>query len=421
MISLRSASSGAWSEKREPDRLGLGRLGGRSRAPSRRCDTVVWRCEPTHVRGVRLVGRRTALQFIIGSPIPMKTMWCDAAVDAPEAAAPGRAISTRLKVAAEPHRRRWRRTSTSAGSPTASLGTTSAARRGSASSRPRPATVGGVEQGLDGAVARLGLLGDESVENETRSSSERAGRRDVRHVLVAGRAPRRSTPRPAGAERGLPRSSSVRCRRSRSITCEGRGDAPREVPRSRRDRLAPPRGGPRPRGPGRFSIGGVTVRDPARDVDERSGVAIDGKGDHRRRAPRGLGAEQARRRRVHREGHPRAPHGRRPRLAGSGAALSGRAPRRGHDGPHPAHERRRPRQPPHAPVLRGAQDLPREGASHRSREGALQRCAIGVDARGRHDRPGARPSPARRPARHYDPRGRASARSAACATRSATR
>ena len=41
------------------------------------------------------------------------------------------------------------------------------------------------------------------------------------------------------------------------------------------------------------------------------------------------------------------------------AAVPGRPPRRRHDRPDPADQRRRPRQPAHAPALRGAQDLPR--------------------------------------------------------------
>ena len=156
---------------------------------------------------------------------------------------------------------------------------------------------------------------------------------------------------------------------------------------------------------GRVSVGGITVRDPARDVDEASGVAVDGKPvagaePHEIWAlnkPQGVVSTA------------KDTHGRRTVLdllpEGPEPALPRRPPRRRHHRPHPAHERRRARQPAHAPVVRGPEDLPREGrAAARARGGAAP-AAQRHRARGRHDRARARPPPARRRARHHDPRG----------------
>ena len=90
-------------------------------------------------------------------------------------------------------------------------------------------------------------------------------------------------------------------------------------------------------------------------------MAVDGRAG-RARAARGLDRQQAGRGRS------------RPRASpGAGAAvielvdsrappLSGRPPRRRLDRADPAHQRRRARQPAHAPALRGAEDLPRAAA-----------------------------------------------------------
>ena len=55
------------------------------------------------------------------------------------------------------------------------------------------------------------------------------------------------------------------------------------------------------------------------------------------------------------------------------APVPGRAPRRRQHRPDPAHQRRRAREPPHPPALRGAEDLPR--AARRRPGRRARRCA----------------------------------------------
>ena len=128
---------------------------------------------------------------------------------------------------------------------------------------------------------------------------------------------------------------------------------------------------------GRVSVDGETVTDPARDVGERSAVALDGTPARRARAAGRLRAAQARRRGLNGARHARqADRGR----AGTGrraAPVSGWTARRRQQRPDPADQRRRARQPAHAPPLRGAEDLSR---ARRGRAGR-SRCARRAFAR----------------------------------------
>jgi len=73
MISVRSASSGACSEK--ASRIGAGSAASRSIPGTHpTVEIVVWRCE-TPTPGSRRQAASTASRFIIGSPMPMKTTW----------------------------------------------------------------------------------------------------------------------------------------------------------------------------------------------------------------------------------------------------------------------------------------------------------------------------------------------------------
>ena len=298
----------------------------------------------------------TASRFIIGSPMPMKTTW-STRLDAAEVQ---RLVEDlrRGEVAAELHRagRAERAGQRAAG--LRATGRASGGRRGSASARPRPGgrrAVGNSALTVPSRDVRPRSTSD-SVENGTRSAERRAQRRrEVRHLLVAGRAARGPLPDLAGAEARLRRGRpACVCRRSRSIArpmvgagCASRSTSPTPAsPRAARAEDIVHAG--------RVTVGGETVRDPARDVDERSDVAVDGKPVagaephviYALHKPAGVGLDG--------EGHARPPHRRRPRVAGAGAAVSRRAPRRRHDRPDPAHQRRRARQPAHAPALRGA-------------------------------------------------------------------
>ena len=154
-----------------------------------------------------------------------------------------------------------------------------------------------------------------------------------------------------------------------------------------------------------------------------SASSVDGAPRRRPRAARGLRAEQARRRRLDRARHARAPDRRRARADAGGRAStrSGRLDA-DTDRPDPADERRRARQPPHAPALRGAEDLPRA-----RRRRAARRARAAAAARGRRAR--GRPHGARRRSRRLGPRRAraddrargATARCGACARPSGTR
>ena len=100
----------------------------------------------------------------------------------------------------------------------------------------------------------------------------------------------------------------------------------------------------------------------------------------RARAARRLRPAQARRRRLDGARHARPPDRRRARAARGPAPVPGRAPGRRQHRPDPADQRRRARQPAHAPALRGAEDLPRARRRRAGRRAArCARCATGVE------------------------------------------
>ena len=152
-----------------------------------------------------------------------------------------------------------------------------------------------------------------------------------------------------------------------------------------------------------MTVGGEVVTDPARDVDESSGVALDGRPVapephevHALNKPAGVVSTA------------RDTHGR-PTVVAAGAfaapALPGRAPRRRHHWPDPAHQRRRARRPADPPALRGEEGLPGAGS-------AGPAVAAGAPGAARRGRAGGRAyraragSPARaRRAGADDPRG----------------
>ena len=164
------------------------------------------------------------------------------------------------------------------------------------------------------------------------------------------------------------------------LAAQGRGADRRRAGAGRRQ------GGPRP--------------GPRRRVGERGGGR---RAPGRARAARGLDAEQAGRRDLDRARAGPPPSGHRPGRV-EAPPLSGRPPRRRLDRSDPAHQRRRARQPAHAPALRGPAHLP---------------CAPAPAAdRGRHRPPARRGAARRRPdqarqgapglapgARADDPRG----------------
>ena len=154
---------------------------------------------------------------------------------------------------------------------------------------------------------------------------------------------------------------------------------------------------------GRVTVGGEVVTDPARDVDESSGVALDGRPVapephevHALNKPAGVVSTA---RDTH--GRPTVVRAR----AFAAPALSGGAPRRRHHRPDPAHQRRRPRRPAHPSALRGEEGLPGTGS-------AGPDVAAGAPGAARRGRAGGRPYGARagspagaRRAGADDPRG----------------
>ena len=140
---------------------------------------------------------------------------------------------------------------------------------------------------------------------------------------------------------------------------------------------------------GRVTVGGEVVTDPARDVDERSDVAVDGDAGDGRGGARGLRAQQARGRRLHGARPGRQPHGRLPGATTRGACIPSAAwtPTRSglilltNDGElanrltHPRYE------VPKTYRVRLA--------GRRWRDPALRRLRDGSGAGGRPDRPGA--------------------------------
>ena len=153
---------------------------------------------------------------------------------------------------------------------------------------------------------------------------------------------------------------------------------------------------------GRVRVGGEVVRDPARDVDYESGVEVDGRpvGPEPREVwilnkPAGVTStarEPGRRRAV-------------TELIDSDRRLyPGRAPRRRLDRADPGHQRRRARQPAHAPALPGAAHLPRAPAPPARRRRARPAAARGR-ARRRPHRPGAGAPGLAPGGRDHDPRG----------------
>ena len=286
------------------------------------------------------------------------------------------------------------------------------------------APVGGVEQRLDRAVARVRLV--------------RELERRERHALVeprraarpAGRSSRRSRAAPPAVQRhtwrarkaGSPASASVRSRSSRSMALLWwQRHAARQVPRPRRGRLAARRRAAdlRRARDGRRRGRHATRRATSTDRTPSPSTAAPVGGAEQARVV--YVAQQAGRRRLDRAATPTAARPSSTSSTRDRAALPGRAPRRRHHRPDPAHQRRRARPPAHAPELRGAEDLPRAW----SRNAAGARAGAARAARGRRAR--RRPHGARarcagsRPASSRSRSTRAaSARSGACARRSGT-
>ena len=128
---------------------------------------------------------------------------------------------------------------------------------------------------------------------------------------------------------------------------------------------------------GRVRVGGEVVRDPARDVEFESGVEVDGRqvGPEPREVwilnkPAGVTSTA-------REPGPPAGGHRADRL--EAPPVPGRPPRRGLDRADPGHERRRARQPAHAPPLRGAAHVSRPPAPGRRPTSTSGGCATGVE------------------------------------------
>ena len=259
------------------------------------------------------------------------------------------------------------------------------------------AAVGGVEERLDGAVARRAprRRARASRTARARPSSRAQRRREVGHRLVAGRAARGPAPHLPGAEGGLAELGQRRVEQRQVHAPMVAAGAARPASPRRRGRAGPRRVRTQMRlakylahagvasrraaeqlvFAGRVTVGGEVVRDPARDVGERR------RGRGRRqaggaRAPaRRLRAAQAGRLRQHGEGPAGPPDGRLARPQPR-AAVPRRPARRRHDRPDPAHQRRRARPPPDAPVVRGAARLPRAGAQPAgARAGAARGCA----------------------------------------------
>ena len=97
-----------------------------------------------------------------------------------------------------------------------------------------------------------------------------------------------------------------------------------------------------------------------------------------RAGARRLHPQQAARRRLDLARHPRPQDRRRPRPRRP-PPLPGRPARRGQHRPDPADRRRRARPPPHAPELRGAQDLPRGGPQPAGARAALRKLREGIE------------------------------------------
>ena len=195
-------------------------------------------------------------------------------------------------------------------------------------------------------------------------------------------------------------------------------DAPCQIPSHRRRGLPPGRRGDRARRAGHGQRRDRDRSGPGRGRRRRR-QRRRGRGGARGRA-RGLRGQQARGRGV--DGARSATAADR-RVAGAvlGALVSRRPAGHRHHRPHPPHQRRRARPPAHPSQLRGSADLPGGGLPpaglRAGRAGAAQRRA----ARGWPHRPGAGAPPGR-PER--DPRAHRStrvesARSSACARRSA--
>ena len=173
-------------------------------------------------------------------------------------------------------------------------------------------------------------------------------------------------------------------------------------PRRASPRAAPPR---RSSAPGRVTVDGATVADPARDVEPGDGS----RSTARRSAPAAdagrLRGQQAGRGRLDRQRPPAPPDG---RLAGRprAAPVPGRAPGHRHHRPDPAHQRRRARPPAHPSALRGAQDLSRAClAGRRSRDAALSALRAGVELEDGRTAPARVRRTGRRHDRDHDPRG----------------
>ena len=156
---------------------------------------------------------------------------------------------------------------------------------------------------------------------------------------------------------------------------------------------------------GRVTVDGAVITDPARDVDDSRAVKVDGK-RVRTAEPRAgrLRRQQAGGRGVHGEG-PAAAADRRLAGAEQRTAVPRRPARLRDDRADPADQRRRPRAPADAPVVRGPAHVPRP-----DRERADQRAGAAVPARGcrarrRSDRAGEGAASVLQPDRADHPRG----------------
>ena len=227
------------------------------------------------------------------------------------------------------------------------------------------------------------------LENGTALGEPRAQRgRQVRHLLVAGRAARRPAPHLAGAEGGLAGVGErlVEQRRGpRRLWWQRR--AARQVPRPCRRRLA-------------ARVRAARVRRPRHASAARSCATRRATSTAACRSPSTAGrcasrTASAPSTRVHKPrgvvSTARDPQGR-PTIVSlvpsAAPPVPGRPPRRRHDRADPAHRRRRARAPAHAPVVRGPAHLPRQGPPPAGARGrAASACARGSSSRTAGPRP----------------------------------
>ena len=332
--------------------------------------------------GRRSQAASTASRLSIGSPMPMNTQWSTG----PSAAEVQRLVEDLRgrQVAREAHRAGRAEAARQRAARTARTGRPSAGRRGSASAPPRP---GGRRAVANSALtvpsrARASRAQREGRERDLARRARAQRGRQVGHLLVAAGPAGGPRPHLAGAE-GWLAGVGERARRG------DRGPSPAIL----RSPCAWPSTSPTPGVASRRAAEEIVARragdgrrarsspTPPATSTRRSGVCVDGarRWPGPRRASSTL-LHKPRGRRLDGQRPARPPDRRRARSAARscGCTRSGAStPTHRAD---PADQRRRARQPPHAPALRGAEDLPRAAsAGGPSASAALRALREGVE------------------------------------------